>query len=262
MAAKNTSTHMPMIQRFLHTIRQSRLLTHLMVIAYFAALTAAYTFPLIFRMADSAVGEIGDNIYFVWLIGWYQKALFTLGVNPFFHPGLNYPAGWNLATTDTTLAMALLGLPGSLLFGPTWGYNFAILASFVLAGWCMYFAVKKLTASSLAGIIAGTIFAFSPYRWAKYLVGHLSLLGMFWFPVYFVAVAEFLVSERWQWRWLAATALLALGIGLSAPYYLYMGLVITAFFALALLVFSRKTVPIKTMLVRNVALWAALLVLR
>jgi hypothetical protein len=248
-----------MMQRLLNTIRQSRLLIQLTVVAYFSVLTIAYTYPLILQMAGSVVGEIGDNIYFVWLIGWYQKALFTLGINPFFHPGLNHPAGWNLATTDTTPAMSLLGLPGSLLFGPTWGYNFAILASFVLAGWCMYLAVKKLTASSLSGLITGTLFAFSPYRWIRYKLGHLSLLGTFWFPLYFVAVAEFLTGERRQWRWLVASALLALGIGLSAPYYLYMGLIITAIFALTLLVTAHKTISIKTMLARNGTLWIALL---
>jgi hypothetical protein len=248
------------IKRLLGTIQKSRLLTHLGVVTFFSVLTIGYTFPLVFYMADSVAGEIGDNIYFVWLIGWYQKAVFQLGINPFFNPGLNYPAGWNLATTDTTPAMAGLGLPGSLLFGPTWGYNFAILASFVLAGWCMYAAVKRLTSSSLAGIIAGTLFAFSPYRWTKYLLGHLSLLGTFWFPVFFLAVVEFLSNERWQWRWLAASGLLALGIGLSAPYYLYMGLIITAFFVLTLLILSRKSMSIKTMLKRNSALWAVLLI--
>ena len=246
-------------QRIINPIRQSRLLSQLVIASYFSVLTIIYTYPLILNMADSVVGEIGDNIYFVWLIGWYQKALFSLGINPFFHPGLNYPAGWNLATTDTTPAMSLLGLPGSLLFGPTWGYNFAILASFILAGWCMYLAVKKLTNSSLAGLIAGTMFAFSPYRWTRYVIGHLSLLGTFWFPLFFIAVAEFLTSERRQWRWLVASALLTLGIGLSAPYYLFMGLIIAAIFALTLLITARKQQPVKTMLARNAFLWAALL---
>jgi len=248
------------MKHLLDTIRQSRLLSHGVVLAFFSVLTIGYTFPLVLRMSDSVVWDIGDNIYFIWLIGWYQKAIFQLGINPFFHPGMNYPAGWDLATTDTTPTMALLGLPGSLLLGSTWGYNFAILASFVLSGWSMYLVVKKWGASSLAGLLAGTIFAFSPYRWVRYKLGHLSLLGMFWFPVYFMAITEFLRSQRWQWRWLAVSALLAFGIGLTAPYYLYMGLIITACFTLSLLVFTRETVPIKAQLFRHTALWVSLLI--
>lgn len=257
---------MPLLNRnLLKSLNVQRLLSilqsgwvHLFVVTYFSLLTLAYTYPLIFHMADSVVGHIGDNAYFIWLIGWYQKALFTLHISPFFHPGMNYPEGWNLATTDTTPAMVLLGLPGSLLFGPTWGYNFAILVSFVLAGWCAFIASRRLTASSLAGIIAGTLFAFSPYRWARYLVGHLSLLGTFWFPLYFVAVSEFLLRGRRGW--LLAAGLLALGIGLSAPYYLYMGLIITVVFALALLAFSHKTITLNAVLLRSAALLGLLLV--
>ena len=33
------------------------------------------TWPLATRMRDSMVGEVGDNIYFVWMIGWLKKAL-------------------------------------------------------------------------------------------------------------------------------------------------------------------------------------------
>ena len=242
----------------LSAFRHSKESIYLIVLAYFSFLTVAYTFPLIFHMADSVVGKIGDNIYFVWLIGWFQKALFTLHVNPFFHPGLNYPEGWNVAMTETTPAMVLLALPGSLLFGPTWGYNFAILASFVLAGWSAFLAVKKLTDSPLAGLIAGTLFAFSPYRWARYLVGHLNLLGNFWFPFYFVAITEYLLRGRWTWLLIAG--LLALGIGLSSPYYLYMGLIITAVFALALIFFYRKTLVLKTTFLRSGVLLITLLI--
>jgi len=248
------------MRKLFANLQRSPLLTHLAAIGYFTLLSVAYTYPLIWHMADSVVDAIGDNVYFVWLLGWYPKALFTLKANPFFNPWLNYPQGWNLATTDTIPALALLGMPGSMAFGPVWGYNFAVLATFVLSGWCMFLAVKKLTGSPLAGILAGSMFAFSPYRFARYLVGHLSLLGTFWFPVYFWVIAEFLVKERWQWRWLAAAMLLTLGIGLSAPYYLYMALIISVIFVLLLVLFSTKTLRLKTALIRSAGLGAAVLI--
>ncbi len=246
------------MKKLLHSIRQSPPLFQLAVLSYFTILTIAYTYPLIFHMADSVADAIGDNVYFVWLFGWYPKALFTLKSNPFFNPWMNYPQGWNLATTDTIPALALLGLPASMAFGPIWAYNFTILATFVLTGWCMFLVVKKLTNSPLAGIMAGTIFAFSPFRYARYLVGHLCFLGMFWFPLLFLAVAEFLGRDRWQWRWLIAAMLLTLGIGMTSPYYLYMGLIISGVFILALIGFSHKTLPLKSSIFRGVTLMAAI----
>ena len=118
--------------------------THLWAALYFTAFTILMTWPLALRMRDSVVGEIGDNIYFIFLIRWYQRAWFELGISPFFHPWLNYPQGWNLASTDTSLATTLFGLPLSLLFGPTFGYNVAMLVTFVLSGWAMYYWVRRL----------------------------------------------------------------------------------------------------------------------
>ncbi|MDO9349300.1 MAG: hypothetical protein Q7T47_08435, partial [Anaerolineales bacterium] len=106
-----------------------------MAFVYFACLTGVMTYPLVFRMGEIIGNAGGDGTYFVWLVRWYQKALFELKISPFFNPYLNYPQGWYLASTDITPAMVALALPGSLLFGPTWGYNFAMLLSFVLSGW-------------------------------------------------------------------------------------------------------------------------------
>src|SRR5512147_235133 len=133
---------------------------HVWAVGYFSLMSLVMTWPLALRMRDAAVGEIGDNIYFIFLIRWYQKAWFELGISPFFHPWLNYPQGWNLASTDTSLATTLFGLPASLLAGPTFGYNFAMLVTFVLSGWAMYVWVRHLTGSAAAGLIAGTIYAF------------------------------------------------------------------------------------------------------
>ncbi len=51
---------------------------------------------------DQMIGQVGDNIYFVWMIGWFKKALFDLHVNPFNVWFLNYPEGWSLAYTEIT----------------------------------------------------------------------------------------------------------------------------------------------------------------
>ena len=205
---------------------------------YFALLTCVMTYPVVFRM-NQMIGDFGgDGTYFAWLVGWYQKAIFQLRISPFFNPFMNYPQGWNLATTDITPAMVAIGLPAGILFGPTWGYNFSSLVSFVLAGMGMYGWIHDLTKSHSAGWVAGTIYAFVPFHMAHYIIGHLSLSGTEWFPFYFWGFYKLLTQERFSWKPVALASVSILLIGLTSPYYVYMTALISAVFLLGFIVFK------------------------
>ena len=206
---------------------------------YFTVLSIIMTYPLITRMGSVAPGAGGgDGSYFIWLVGWYQKALFQLKISPFIAPYLNYPQGWNLATTDITPAMVAIAMPGSLLFGPTWGYNFSMLVSFILSGWAMYLWVKHLTDDPIAGLVAGTVFAFLPYRMVHFLVGHLNLVGTQWFPFYFWGLFDLLKQEKFSWKPVLKAGIAAGLIGLTSPYYVYMTMLITVIFLVGFLIFK------------------------
>jgi hypothetical protein len=205
---------------------------------YFTILTIVMTYPLILRMGHFVIGQVGDNIYFVWLIRWYQKAIFELGISPFYNPNLNYPQGWNLASTDIAPAMVALALPGSLLFGQTWGYNFAMLLSFILTGWAMYLWVKHLTGDDSAALVAGTIFSFIPYRMLHFVAGHLSLVGTMWFPFYFWGLYDLLKQDEFKWRPVLMAVISAFLIGLTSAYYLYMTILLTIVFIIGWVVFG------------------------
>ena len=209
--------------------RIAKKLSLLWVTLYFSALTVVMTWPLATRMRDSMVGEVGDNIYFVWMIGWLKKALFELHVNPFDIWFLNYPEGWSLAYTEITPSNLLIALPFSLLGGPMFGYNMALLLSFVLSGIGMYLWVRKMTGRTDAGLIAGTVFAFIPYHFAHFLIGHLNLSAIQWFPFYFMGFFEVLEQRKWSWR-PALVGGIALGlIALTSQYYLYITCLFSGF---------------------------------
>ncbi len=210
----------------------------ILAFVFFSFMTIVMTYPLILRMGNSVIGDISDNIYFVWLVRWYQKAIFELHISPFFDPFLNYPQGWNPASADITPAMVALALPGSLLFGHIWGYNFAMLLSFVLTGWAMYLWVKHLTGDDMAALIAGTIFAFIPYRILHFLAGHLSLVGTMWFPFYFWGLYDLLKQERFAWKPVLMAIAAATLIGLTSPYYMYMTILLSVVFVASWLVFG------------------------
>jgi len=224
----------PFFKKILKFIQQPAFLAFV----YFVILSIIMTYPLITRMRSAATAPGGDGGYFTWLIGWYQKALFQLKISPFFAPYLNYPQGWDLATTDITPAMVALALPGSLLFGPTWGYNFSMLLSFILSGWAMYLWVKHLTDDPFAGLVAGTVFAFLPYRMAHFFVGHLNLVGTQWFPFYFWGLFDLLKQEKFSWKPVLMAGIAAGLIGLTSPYYVYMTVLMSGVFLLGFILFK------------------------
>ena len=222
------------------------------VTVYFIIMTIIMTWPLAKYMSHSIVGTIGDNIYFIWLIEWFQKALFELHKSPLFVPFLNYPQGWYLAYTDITPAMVLIGLPAGIIAGSTFGYNFAMLASFVLSGLGMYLWVYKLTKNNAAGIIAGTAFAFLPYRMAHFLIGHLNLVGTQWFPFYFWGLTDLIYQNKFSWKpILLASVSLGL-IGLTSIYYLYMTVLVSVAFILGALILVNRG------LIRDMQFWKRL----
>jgi hypothetical protein len=163
---------------------------------YFVLLTIFMTWPLVTRMGNQMVGQVGDNIYFVWMIGWFKKALFDLHVNPFNVWFLNYPEGWSLAYTEITPAQLLLAVPFSLIASPTFAYNAAHLLSFILSGLIMSLWVRKLTGSTGAALLAGTAYAFLPFHFAHFLIGHLNLSGLQWFPLFFWGFFDLLLCSR------------------------------------------------------------------
>jgi hypothetical protein len=161
---------------------------------YFILMTVFMTWPLVTVMGNQMGGQVGDNIYFVWMIGWFKKALFDLHVNPFNVWFLNYPEGWSLAYTEITPAQLLLALPFSLFAGPTFAYNAAHMLSFVLSGLIMALWVRRLTDSHGAALLAGTAYAFLPFHFAHFLIGHLNLSGLQWFPLFFWGFFDLLLT--------------------------------------------------------------------
>lgn len=65
-------------------------------------------------------------------------------------------------------------------------FNLLNFASYVLSGFGAWVLVRRLTGSSLAGLVAGMIFAFSPWHYSQYW--HLALGAQHWmiFALYFL----------------------------------------------------------------------------
>jgi hypothetical protein len=211
--------------------------TILLVLIYFTAITVLMTWPLAEKMSGYLMGQIGDNIYFVWLIDWFKRAIFELHVSPFFVPYLNYPQGWSLAYTEIAPIQVIMAIPFAMIGGATFGYNAVLMLTFILAGLGMYLWITRVTKSQAAGLIAGTIYAFVPYHIAHALIGHFHIMGVQWFPFYFMGLFDILLDREKNWK-SALTAGIFLGfIALTSIYYTYMALLATAFLVVVYLIF-------------------------
>lgn len=204
---------------------------------WFVFLAIIFTRPLILKMGNEVAGEIGDNIYFIWMIGWVKKALFALGVDPMNVWFLNYPEGWNMAHTEITPAQLALGQFFSFFGSETFAYNAVMLLSFVLSGVITFYWVRHLTGSAAGGLLSGTIFACLPYRQAHFLAGHLNLSGTQWLPLFFWGWFDLLRSDQWSaasgMKIRVKPALMAaVGLGLTAltsQYYFFMMVIVAGF---------------------------------
>jgi len=214
---------------------------------YFLLLTIFMTWPLVTMMGDHMVGQVGDNIYFVWMIGWFMKALFDLHVDPFNVWVLPYPEGWSLAYTEITPAQLLLALPFTLFAGPTIAYNAAHMLSFALSGLIMALWIRRLTESRGAALLAGTAYAIMPFHFAHFLIGHLNLSGLQWFPLFFWGFFDLLYPSPSRNNKSQRRAILKTGIGLglialTSQYYLFMTGIIAAFIFFIYVLFINRPI--------------------
>ncbi|MDK2980400.1 MAG: hypothetical protein PWQ55_747 [Chloroflexota bacterium] len=212
----------------------------LLQVLYFLLLTLAFTRPLYKHLSTHIDGGLGDNLYFIWQIGWFKQAIFDLHQLPFHSFLLNFPYGYNLATTEIAPLQLAFALPFALGGQPVLGYNIAMLLTFVLSGLFMSLWIEHLSGSRWAGLLSGTAYAFLPYHMVHFLSGHLNISAIQWFPLFFWGFTGMLTGEKAQKRnvWLLAIGLS--GIALSSQYYLYTTFVVSALILLVYFLFIRR----------------------
>jgi hypothetical protein len=194
---------------------------------YFILMTVLFTRSLSRQIMTHNVGGYGDNLYFIWQIEWIKRAVFDLNVMPLTSNLLNYPYGYSLLTTEIAPLQILFALPFALIGEPVLGYNISIMSTFFLAGLTMFLWVYAMTESWQASLISGTAFAFLPYHIAHFLIGHLNLAGIQWFPLYFWGFTAILTGEHFSWKHVLLLSVGISAIALTSQYYIYMTFIIS-----------------------------------
>jgi hypothetical protein len=183
-------------------------------VLFFAAVTAVMTWPQARRMRDAAAAH--QDVYFnMWRLEWVAHALAT---NPrhLFDANIFAPEPRTLTYSDAMLVEGAIAAP--LIYAgtpPVLVHNLLLLGAIAACGLGMFVLVRYLTESAAAGLIAGVVFCFAPYRFEHYM--HMELQWAMWMPLAFWALHRTLDTGDLRFG-LATGAFVALQM-LSSIYY-------------------------------------------
>jgi len=195
---------------------------------FFFFLSSLLTYPVVFQPSGVFYGYPGDAtgaIWQLWRLG--QAVENVLPLDRWDRIGAPFGVSFQPEFYIPPVMRNIVGTALTLLCGEVFAYNFFILAGFLLAGICMYFLVYFITRNRMIGIIAGTLYSFSPYHfWQSY--NHVTLAMTFWLPLFLLLLLKVDSDRR------CGTAVLAgvvLGLtGLADYYYGYfLGLTLILF---------------------------------
>ncbi|RPH64584.1 MAG: hypothetical protein EHM89_01330 [Acidobacteria bacterium] len=172
--------------------QHARWIEGLAVVAGFAVLAVACTWPLAAQIGTALPGDLGDPLFSAWVLGWVSERL-RAGLSGFWDAPIFFPAKGTLALSEHYFGVAVLVAPVYWLSGNAVAtYNAGVLVAYTLAGAGMYLLARSLTGSRPAAVVAGVIFAFAPYR-ADHL-SHLQVLSSGWMPISLWGLHRFLSS--------------------------------------------------------------------
>jgi hypothetical protein len=129
----------------------------------FTVLTAVMTYPQVLHLRDR-VHDDGDPLLNTWALAWVAHQLPRAPAH-LFDANIFYPERRTLAYSETLLVPAAFAAPLRWLgVSPLLVYNIVFLSGFIVSGAGTALLVRTLTNSASAGLVAGLVFAFLPYR--------------------------------------------------------------------------------------------------
>ena len=207
---------------------------------YFVFMTLVFTRPLFHKLSTHTVGGFSDNMYFIFQIEWIKRAIFDLKINPLTTSLLNFPYGFSLLTTEIAPLQIIFALPFALFGEPVLGFNISMMSTFFLAGMFMFLWMHEITESWMAALISGTAYAFLPYHIVHFLIGHLNLSGIQWFPLFFWGLTNVLTSEKLSKKNIFLLLIGISGIALTSLYYIYMTFVVSGIILIVYFLFFAR----------------------
>jgi hypothetical protein len=176
------------------------------IFIFFLGSAIYVTYPLIFHLNDY-IAENQDAVLISWILKWDQYAL-THNMLRIFNAPIYYPYHNSLAYSDAHFTAALLALlPGPFLREPIALFNFNLLLSFTLLGFCTYLLAYTVTHHHYSSIVSGLLAAFSTYVVSKYM--HLQIIEIFFIPLCILFFIKFIETRKTKYLLLTVLMFIA-----------------------------------------------------
>lgn len=151
------------------------------ILAGYTLLSLLYLRP-IWRVGGSRMAHsLTDPLFNLYVLKWSARQI-RLGLPDFWNANVFHPTQGALALSDHLLGPAAqLALFLEVLPNPIAGFNVLLFTSFVGSALATCWVVRRSGASWTAAVLAGWIFAFSPFRLTQ--LSHLQVLIAQWVPL-------------------------------------------------------------------------------
>jgi hypothetical protein len=185
------------------------------VLAAYAALAVAFTWPLAAQLSSVVPYDLTDPLSFIWILWWNAHATPLTGT--WLNAPIFYPSTGTIVYQDALLGVWPLTTPLQWLgVTPVAVHNLLVIASFALSACAAYVLCRRLFHDRGAAFVGGLIYGFAVYRVAQ--IVHLNILLTHWVPLILVGLHEYLTTRRRAWLMLAAGAWIAQGM--TSGYFL------------------------------------------
>lgn len=160
----------------------------------FVCLSLVGTYPIFTAPTRYAYFDHPDALLNMWIFAWdaHQMVRHPLHL---FDANIFFPQPRTLAYSENLLGY--LPLFGTILWlggSPALAFNVVLLFSFAAAGFAMYLLARHLTGRDWPALVAGLIFAFSPYHFAH--IPQIQLEATAWLPLTLLFLHRFIEGGR------------------------------------------------------------------
>jgi hypothetical protein len=139
-----------------------------------AALAALLTYPLARHLGSTGRVNTDDGRWSIWVVAWVAHAL-TTNPTELYNANIFYPHVSTLAYSEANIGAGVIATPvWAVSKNPHLSHNVVVLISFIAAFAGAYYLVRYFTGSCPAALIAGVLYAFCPFIFAR--TAHIQLL--------------------------------------------------------------------------------------
>ncbi len=144
------------------------------------SLPTALTYPLVAKIDRIGRVNTADGYFAMWNVAWVADSL-IVRPSRLFDANIFYPARRALAFSEANIGAGVVAVPAWGFSGnPFLAHNSVVVFAFTMGVAGAYYLTRYLTASRGAAAVAGVLFAFCPFVFAR--TAHIQLMMTFGLP--------------------------------------------------------------------------------